>query len=358
MTRNYARWAEAKAARVVRTPEGAEKYGQPIGSVIVPDAVPERAPRSVRSRATSVSGATTQGSRVLARASSVSARKPGGRVAAPATPAPARGKPLLRLQPATPEDRARLRIPPAWTDVEINTNPRATLVARGRDAKGRVQSIYSAEHTAAQAAKKFQRIKVLAGYMDKLDAALERDALDSDEAAALVLIRKLGMRPGSNRNTGADVDAFGASNLQARHAKVTPGGQTNLNFTGKKGVSISLKTKDPLVAAVVESRLATRSRNVPLFDTNENRVRDYYRQHVPEEFQLKDLRTLHANVIALNAVDRVKRGKPKTKTEFRRMRKAVAEEVSGHLGNTPTIALASYISPAVFDPWFTDPDWA
>ena len=241
-------------------------------------------------------------------------------------------------------------IPPAWTDVHIADDERASLQATGRDSKGRLQSIYSREHTEGQAAAKFDRIHALDAHLDKLDAALDRDAGHDDDAGALLLIRKLGMRPGSDRDTGADAQAHGATNLRAKHAKVS-GDRTRFDFIGKKGVRINLTVADPQIAEVVGSRLQTRRGNQRLFDTDENRVRTYFHGEggVPEGFLLKDLRTTHANVVALAAVRA--RKAPTNAKEYAAARRAVAEEVAAQLGNTPTIALASYISPTVFTEW-------
>jgi DNA topoisomerase-1 len=234
----------------------------------------------------------------------------------------------------------------------------ASLIARGRDAKGRPQSVYSAKHTANQADKKFARIKELSNHLDKLDHAIERDAMTNDDAAALLLIRRLGMRPGSERDTGAEKHAHGATNLRAQHVTVN-GNTVQFDFTGKKGVHIKLETTDPLIASALAKRLETRSGNDRLFDTTEDKTRKYMRSTgVPEGFLLKDLRTVRANVVALREIAKQGDKKPTNKVEFRKWRRQVADVVSGQLGNTPVLALASYINPAVFDSWLEDPSWA
>jgi DNA topoisomerase IB len=43
--------------------------------------------------------------------------------------------------------------------------------------------------------------------------------------------------------------------------------------------------------------------------------------------------------------------KPKSQKEYKKMVKDVATIVSKQLGNTPTVALQSYIHPAVFAEW-------
>lgn len=268
------------------------------------------------------------------------------------------------MKKATDADKAEYKaktgksIPPGWTDVEIAENlDTAALQVRAKDAKGRVQSRYSAEHTKAQSEKKFARNKELAQHTDKLDAALERDHLENDDAGALLLIRKMGMRPGSNRDTGAEKQAHGATNLKAKHVKVDEAGNLHLDFTGKDGVPIKLAVHDPMVEHTLKHRLSKGKKgDDQLFDTNEDKVRDYMRATgTPKEFLLKDLRTLHANVTALKVMNDIPA--PKTKKEFLSARKRVADGVSSQLGNTPQMALSSYINPTIFGKWVLDESW-
>lgn len=267
------------------------------------------------------------------------------------------------MHPATDAEKQAFRdrfgkaIPPAWSDVQIADDlDNAPLLVTGRDGKGRRQAIYSAQHTQRQAAKKFQRVQELDKHLDKLDHALERDAGVNDDAAALLLIRKLGMRPGSTRDTQAATQAFGATTLQARHVRIR-NGRATLAFTGKKGVRIRLSTRDPAIVDALQKRLENRSGRDRLFETTEARTRDYMRSTgVPDEFLLKDLRTVHANTIALREIAR-QPDPPTTKREFQQRRRAVATVVSQALGNTPTLALSSYIDPTVFTAWVGDPAW-
>jgi DNA topoisomerase-1 len=280
--------------------------------------------------------------------------------------ADARGLGRPGMKPASDADLKRFKevtgkaLPPAWTDVHIADDlHNSKLLAQGKDQKGRLQSVYSAAHTEAQAAKKFARITELMKHLDKLDSAVERDAIDNDHAAALMLIRRLGMRPGSDRNTGAEKAAHGATNLRAKHVKID-GDRVSFDFTGKKGVHIQLETEDPEIAAMLRPRLARRSGDQRLLDTNETKTREYMKTTgAPPQFLLKDLRTVRANVVALREINRLTRsqGAPASKAEFRRQRKRVAEVVSAQLGNTPALALASYINPTVFGPWVKQEDW-
>jgi HK97 family phage portal protein len=267
------------------------------------------------------------------------------------------------MSEATPESKAHFKevtgksIPPAWTDVQIADNlETADLQVLGRDSKGRRQAWYSKEHTQRQAEKKFQRIKELEPHMDKLDTVLDRDALVNDEAGALTLIRRMGMRPGSNANRGASVQAHGATNLKSKHVSFD-GDSAVLDFTGKDGVHIVLRTKDPKVIDVLRSRKIGKGDEDQLFNTNEDKVRRYMNGEggVPKQFLLKDLRTHHANVVALREVQTMP--VPGNKPDFIKARKEIGRRVSTELGNDASMALGSYINPTVFTPWVKDGSW-
>lgn len=259
------------------------------------------------------------------------------------------------FRPLTPGDEKKFMadkqsLPPAWTEVQISIDPKGVngCIVRGKDVKGRIQSLYSAEHTANQAAKKFERIKQLEKDVSKLDTALAKDAAKNDDAAAVLLMRELGMRPGSRKNTQAAAQAYGATTLEVRHVRINKGSVT-FDFTGKKGVGIKLNTKDPQIRKVVESRMKGKGPNEPLFRTSEARANLYIKSKMGRGYTNKDLRTLKATTMALDIIKRTK--PPRTLAEFKKMRNAVGDMVASQLGNTRTLALSSYINPVVFAMW-------
>ncbi|MFZ4431589.1 MAG: hypothetical protein ACOYOQ_00180 [Microthrixaceae bacterium] len=264
------------------------------------------------------------------------------------------------MAPATDADRERLRIPPAWTDVHVATDPEAPMQARGRDDKGRAQSIYSAEHTEQQAAAKYERVARLVETVDQLDTAIAADMDTNDTAAALKLIRFFGMRPGSTADTGAAKKAYGATTLEVRHVRQYPDtGRTTFSFTGKKGVPITVSTRDPDIYRMIEARVQGKDRRDTLFDTSASQVRDYMNAAMgTTDFNPKDLRTMRANAIAIQMVGSMRR--PTTWKKYREARNKVADAVSKELGNTRAVALSGYINPTVFAEWEAalDTEWA
>lgn len=253
------------------------------------------------------------------------------------------------FNPATNEDRKRLRIPPAWKDVQVSSREDAALQATGIDAKGRKQRIYSARHHEEQGAAKFARIGELRERIPEIDKRLTKDAENDDTALAALLIRRMGLRPGSDTDTKAEKKAFGATNLKASHIKASEaGGKVRANFTGKKGVELDLELNDPELARLLEGRRQGKGDGDRLLNTDERKLRAYMGRVAPG-VKPKDLRTYLGTSTARDLVASMP--VPTTEKEYKSQRREVGKAVSKLLGNTPTVALSSYIAPSAFGPW-------
>ena len=251
-------------------------------------------------------------------------------------------------RPASAEDRERLKVPPAWTDVQVNAAPGSEPRVKGRDAKGRRVATYSAEHHARKAAIKFNRLAALNDQVDEIDARMLMDAKNGDDTAlAALLIRRRGLRPGSDRETLAETKAYGATNLLAGHVTVD-GREVSLRFTGKKGVEISLLFEDADLARMLAERKERRRSNERLLDTDDRRLREYFAVAAPG-WRPKDFRTWFGTAAAMKAVRESL--VPEGQTARKRRRREIARHVADLLGNTPTVALQSYIDPSVFEAW-------
>ena len=213
---------------------------------------------------------------------------------------------------ATPDQRTQYAVPPAWVDVFVNKNPKAQRLIIARDGKDRPQAKYSKVHSDSASADKFKRNRELQKHIKKLDVEIRKDLYEYEEARALLLVRVLGMRAGGD-NDLADVKAYGACTLEARHFTLNKN-SVSFDFIGKKGVQIHLNTKDPDVYELMQSFEENGFKGSDrLFPTmTPNKLGNYMRQFVPEKFLIKDLRTLKANEIALQ---KVKANKKVFKTE-------------------------------------------
>ena len=76
-------------------------------------------------------------------------------------------------------------------------------------------------------------------------------------------------------------------------------------------------------------------------------LNDYIREHMGEEFTAKDFRTWGGTLTA--AISLAEHGVAETEAEARKTIANVMRTVGERLGNTPTVARNSYVSPAVVE---------
>lgn len=254
------------------------------------------------------------------------------------------------MRPIRDEDRLKkygvgTKIPPGWTDVMVTDDPDAPVQVRGRDNQGRIQTIRSKAAIEEADYAKFVRVKALDEKMPEVDTKLTAEAMSSDTAAAMMLIRKMGLRPGSTKDTRAQEQAYGASTLLRRHVQVS-GDIVKLEFTGKKAVKIKLELEDPELARVLKRRLRGKGGDERIFDTNGDRMNRWVRDATGGEFKVKDFRTHMATATAAAIVADMEA--PKTPAARRAQELHVGDAVSKLLGNSRKQALTSYIDPTVF----------
>lgn len=281
------------------------------------------------------------------------AAKPAGR--APLAPAAGTGKDRTHADgSALPPHIAALKLPPAWTDVHYSADPGAALLAQGKDAKGRLQSVYSAAFSATQAKAKFERVKALAIAYPAI-AAQNAQAMRSanpktrDAADCLDLVMQTGIRPGSDDDTGADKKAYGATTLKGEHVVSGPDG-TRLQFTGKKGVSLDIKIDDPKLAAALAERAKKAGPDGALFpNVTDKSLLDHTHTMGDGSFRTKDFRTHLGTETAAKMVRSMP--VPADAKAHKAAVMTVAKAVAAKLGNTPVVSLQSYIAPEVFSSW-------
>lgn len=254
-----------------------------------------------------------------------------------------------------PEHAAALGIPPAWSNAHINPDKNADLQAVGEDAKGRVQRIYSDAFVQKQADAKFSRNTELLEKQHHIFAQNEAnlksdDAKTRENAATMKLIQQTGIRPGSDRDTVAEKQAYGATTLEGRHVIQDSKGNVSLQFVGKKGVDLNIPVEDKSTAQMLLDRKNSSGENGKLFKTDDASLRDYSHTLDGGSFKPKDFRTLKGTQ---TAIDEIKKQPQRASTlkEYKQRVMDVAKKVASKLGNTPTIALQSYINPSVFSQW-------
>ena len=255
-----------------------------------------------------------------------------------------------------------LAIPPAWEDVWVCSDPRGHIQATGTDAKGRRQYRYHEVWQEERAREKFDRIvrfaKQLPALREQVAADLRRKGLPRERVlACAVRLLEVGCFRIGGEAYAAENGSYGLATLRKDHVKVK-GKVLWFDFEAKSGQHLQRAVVDRDVLDVV---VALRRRRAPAgaellaykddagrwVDVRSSDINDYLHEHLGPEFSAKDFRTWVATV--LTAVVLADEERPGSKTARRRVVKATAAAVAGHLGNTPAVARSAYIDPRVIE---------
>ena len=251
----------------------------------------------------------------------------------------------------------QLKIPPAWTNVAVNSAANGRVQAIGQDAAGRWQYLYHESHVRQRERKKFVRLIHFAESLPALRTATARDLRQEGLTRARVLagiLRILSMnflRPGSEVYANEN-GSYGIATLRPRH--VTLKGKTiRFNFRGKSGVENQSELRDRQLAILLKELLRYSNRRVfkyengdgKLVDVRAKHINDYIRQVMGQRFSAKDFRTWAGTLICACVLARDVNLDDGLTSE----RKIVAaiNETAEALRNTPAVCRSAYICPAV-----------
>lgn len=263
-----------------------------------------------------------------------------------------------------PDVLARLRelvIPPAWQDVWIAPHPNGHIQAIGIDAAGRKQYVYHPRWREKQDEAKFDHMLEVARRLPALRERVGRDldgrGLGRDRVLATVTrLLDMGMfRVGSDQYANGDDPTYGVATLRPEHARSRRGCVVFV-FPAKGGIEQVRRIEDPELCQVLVNLRRRRRQAERLFgywdgrewrDVRSDEVNGYLRDASGGEMTAKDFRTWHATVLA--ATELATAGPARSVTARRKAVVAVMREVADLLGNTPTVARASYVDPRVVD---------
>jgi DNA topoisomerase I len=252
-----------------------------------------------------------------------------------------------------------LVIPPAWRDVWISPRPAARLQATGVDRAGRRQYLYHPDFRAAQDQAKFDR---LVRFGERLPALREQLAEHVDLgpyerewafAVAITLINRAWFRLGSDRYARS-ARTYGVTTLRKRHVDVR-GHRVTFTFRGKNRALVRTTLVDDELAGAIRalleldhgSRLFRFEREGELVNVTAPALNEYLGEHLGDGFTAKDFRTWGGTLAA--AIALAEHGPPSSEAEAKRVLAAVMRHVAAELGNTPAVARASYVAPAVIE---------
>lgn len=254
---------------------------------------------------------------------------------------------------------ASLAIPPAWQEVEIVLDKRHHIHATGRDSAGRKQYIYNAKWRQKREILKFDRIVEFAQRLTPMRRVtgqhLLLDGMPREKVLACMvrLIDSAYFRPGSERYREEN-DSYGLTTMRSKHLTID-GDELIFDYRGKSGQEQHRVVEDERLATIVSELDDIPGYEIfKYFDDEGHKVKvdshdlnDYIHEVMGERFSAKDFRTWAGTSIAALALEELGPG-DNDKTSQGNVRQAV-ERVAKMLGNTPSIAKASYIDPRVVE---------
>jgi DNA topoisomerase I len=250
-------------------------------------------------------------------------------------------------------------IPPAWTSVWICPAADGHIQATGRDARGRKQYRYHPRFREIREETKYERMlafaEVLPGVRRRVDEHLGLPGLPSDKVLATVvrLLEITLIRVGNEEYARAN-DSFGLTTLRTRHVDVA-GSQIEFRFRGKSKQAHRIKVQDRRLAKIIarctdlpgEVLFQYEADHGELKNVEAADVNAYLKQIAGEDFTAKDFRTWAGTVLAAQALRELPPGESVTASK-RNIVQAV-KNVSGRLGNTPSVCRKCYVHPAIWD---------
>jgi DNA topoisomerase IB len=254
-----------------------------------------------------------------------------------------------------------LVIPPAWTDVWITPWPHGHIQAVGTDAAGRRQYRYHDEWRRQRDAAKHDHVLELAarlpGARRRTAAAMRGSELTRDRvmAGCFRLLDAGSIRVGGETYAQTN-ETFGLATLRRDHVAVV-GRAIELEYVGKAGKAQCATLRDPSLARLVGDLLARDEDDAELFgwwqseewhDVKSSDVNDYLRELFDADVTAKDFRTWNATVLMAQRLA-LADAPGLSRTRRQRLVAASYRDVADYLGNTPTVAKASYVDPRVVD---------
>ena len=252
-----------------------------------------------------------------------------------------------------------LVIPPAWAKVWICPDEDGHIQATGRDVRGRKQYRYHARFREVREETKYERMmqfaEALPGIRARIDEDLSKPGLAREKVLATVVrLLEITLIRVGNEEYARENGSFGLTTMRTRHVDIT-NTSVKFRFRGKSGKEHAVKVHDRRLARVV-----ARCNDLPgevLFQyldddgqrhsVESDDVNAYLHVISGAEFTAKDFRTWAGTVLAAQALKAL--AAFDTKAAAKKNIVEAVKNVSGRLGNTPSVCRKCYVHPQIFD---------
>ena len=249
-----------------------------------------------------------------------------------------------------------LRIPPAWRDVHVSTNPRAAIQVWGFDARGRKQYKYHPRAVEKGELRKYYRVRQMARDLPTLRGRIQRDfhrrGLGKEKVCAGIvrLIAHGFFRVGSEKYQKEN-NTFGITTMRKSHVTVS-GDSVEFEYKGKRSITqrnvVVAKDLARFVSALLKTpgaRLFRYFDEAKWNDVDSRDVNEYIEAVAKFPYTAKDFRTWGGTLRAATVLAEL--GKGKSQNERKKNVVTAVRLVAAELGNTPAIARKSYVHPVI-----------
>ena len=251
----------------------------------------------------------------------------------------------------------KLRIPPAWRDVHISTDPRAAIQVWGFDARGRKQYKYHPRAVEKGELRKYYRVRQMARDLPTIRTRVMRDfrrkGLSKEKVCAGIvrLISQGFFRVGSERYQKEN-NTFGITTMRKSHVVVLDDNTVEFEYRGKRSITqrnvVDGKDLARFVTQLLETpgpRLFRYLEDGKWENVDSGDVNDYIERIANFPYTAKDFRTWGGTLRAATVLAEL--GKGKSQSERKKNVVTAVRLVAAELGNTPTICRKSYVHPVV-----------
>ena len=251
----------------------------------------------------------------------------------------------------------KLRIPPAWRDVHVSTDPRAAIQVWGFDARGRKQYKYHPRAVEKGELRKYYRVRQMARDLPTLRTRVMRDfrrkGLSKEKVCAGIvrLISQGFFRVGSERYQKEN-NTFGITTMRKSHAVVLDDNTVEFEYLGKRSITQRNVVDGKDLARFVSQLLETPGPRLFRYleegkweNVDSGNVNDYIERIAQFPYTAKDFRTWGGTLRAATVLAEL--GKGKSQAERKKNVVTAVRLVAAELGNTPTICRKSYVHPVI-----------
>lgn len=235
------------------------------------------------------------------------------------------------------------------------------IQAVGTDEAGRRQYLYHAEWRRKRDQAKHDRVLTVAERLPQARETvahhLRLDGMPREKALATAFrLLDLGFFRIGGESYAEQNGSYGLATIVKRHVRIE-GNRVVFDYVAKSGKERLVAVADDDVRAAVEVLRRRRGGGPELLaykqdgtwhDITSAEINDYVKDVVGGEVSAKDFRTWHATVLAAVALA-VSTHVADSPTARKRAIARAMREVADYLGNTPTVARASYVDPRVID---------